>query len=251
MHNADDLFEEYKQLTAGTKFVQRGILNSEAFFVYAKTYPYLPEQVIESGRAQGQSTFLFSKIFPETRVISIEREHSHPDAHIALDKLKGISNVSCLFGDSMKIIPEIAQEDDILVIDGPKDLKALLLTIKVCRKKLPKYVFIHDAYKGSILRTYLERNKPNALYSDEPEFLENFCSLDDWKDETEQQFWSNPRSYPTEKVYGGTFACLGSDSLNFNFSDLILIYIYKARNNLVRSARKRLGANYVMRHPCE
>jgi len=251
LQNAEQLINDYKELKIGTEFVPRGILHSEAFFIYASSYPHVPEQIIESGRAQGQSTYLLSKIFRQAPILSVEQERDHPDAKIALDKLSPISNVSCLFGDSMKVIPEIIQKGDILVIDGPKDLNALLLIIAICRKKLPEYVFVHDAYKGSILRKYLQKKKLDTIYSDEPKFLQSYCSLDDWKKEEELQFWRNPKNYPAERVYGGTFACLSSDSLSFNFLDLISIYISKVLNNFKRSARKRLGTDYMMRHPCE
>ena len=247
----EKLVDDFRKVSGQISSSDRGILSSEAFFILATSYPFVPENIIESGRAQGQSTYLLGKTFPNSNIFSIEHDRSHPDSAIALEKLTGFTNVHCLFGNSMVIIPEISAHDDMLIIDGPKDMKALMLAAIVCRKHRPRYIYIHDAHKGSILRSYLEKRSFKCLYSDEARYVQKFCFLDDWRDRETLDFWSNPKNYPNEKVYGGTFACLSANSLSFNFWDLISITYAKILNNFTRSARKRLGANYVKRHPCE
>lgn len=244
------LVDDFRNVSGRVSSSARGILSSEAFFILATSYPFVPKNIIESGRAQGQSTYLLGKAFPNSNIFSIEHDRSHPDAAVALERLADFNNVHCLFGNSMVIIPEISADDDMLVIDGPKDMKALMLAAIVCRKHIPRYIYIHDAHKGSILRNYLEKRSFNCLYSDEARYVQNFCFLDDWRDKETLDFWSNPENYPNEKVYGGTFACLDASSLHFSSLEMIKISLLKLKHKLAMSFKKRLNRDYEVKHPC-
>ncbi|MBT5908693.1 MAG: hypothetical protein HOH25_02765 [Opitutae bacterium] len=246
----EKLVDDFRKVSGQISSSARGILSSEAFFILATSHPFLPENIIESGRAQGQSTYLLGKTFPNSNIFSIEHDRSHPDAAVALERLADFTNVHCLFGNSMVIIPEISAEDDMLVIDGPKDMKALMLAAIVCRKHRPRYIYIHDAHKGSILRNYLDKRRFKCLYSDEPRYLQKFCFLDDWRDKETLDFWSNPKNYPNEKVYGGTFACMDISSLHFSRVEMIKISLLKLKHNLAMSFKKRLSPDYEVKHPC-
>ena len=246
----EELVDDFRKVSGQLSSSARGILSSEAFFILATSYPFVPENIIESGRAQGQSTYLLGKTFPNSNIFSIEHDRSHPDAAVALERLADFTKVHCLFGNSMVIIPEISAKDDMLVIDGPKDMKALMLAATVCRKHKPRYIYIHDAHKGSILRNYLEKRRFKCLYSDEPRYLRKFCFLDDCRDRDTLDFWSNPENYPNEKVYGGTFACLDTSSLHFSSLEMIKILLLKLKHNLTKSFKKRLNPDYEVKHPC-
>ena len=245
------LAEDFRKTTGYIPSSDRGILPSEAFFILVTSHPFRPVKIIESGRAQGQSTFLLGKIFTDSKIISIEYDKDNPDAQIALEKLAELTNVQCLFGNSMEIIPKIFTDNDILVIDGPKDMKALMLTAIVSRRYKPRFVYIHDAYKGSILRNYLERSRFKCLYSDEPKFIQSFCFLDESKDKKDIEFWSTPQNYPNDKIYGGTFACLETSSLRFSQVEMIKIAMVKLKYNLEMSFKKRFNQGYQIKHPCE
>ena len=246
----EKLVDDFRKVSCQVTFSARGILNSEAFFILATSYPFVPENIIESGRAQGQSTYLLGKTFPNSNIFSIEHDRSHPDAAVALERLANFTNVHCLFGNSMVIIPEISAEDDILVIDGPKDMKALMLAARACRKHRLRHIYIHDAHKGSILRNYLEKRSFTRLYSDEARYIQKFCFLDDWLDRETLDFWTNPKNYPNEKVYGGTFACLDTSSLHFSSLEMIKILLLKLKHNMTKSFKKRLNPDYEVKHPC-
>ena len=60
--------------------IERGILRSEAFFVRSFIDSKAPAQLIESGRAQGQSTLLISRSLPNTSLLSFELDIHHPDS---------------------------------------------------------------------------------------------------------------------------------------------------------------------------
>jgi hypothetical protein len=242
LKSAKEHISDFENATNDWKIMPRGILRSEAFFVRA-VVGNTPEanQLLESGRAQGQSTYLFSQAFPRLQIVSVEQKHSHKDAGIALQRLAPIASVSCLFGDSRKILPEIVRSGDVVVIDGPKDLMALELGLKVMRKNKPSFVFIHDAYRGSELRKYLERKLPWAIYSDEPEFLSHYCFLDVGIEPEKIKKWSDLETQPPNENYGGTFACLQYREGFPLKSDILSVWLAKTLDRWKRSAAKRWG----------
>ena len=110
----------------------------------------------------------------------------------------------------------MALDGDVVIIDGPKDMDALLLLHKICQKRKISQAFIHDAYHGSLLRSWLEVFRKNVVYSDDSHFLTKYCHVDKQKSDKELKFWSDPKSYPAKKVYGGTFVCFDANDLNFS-----------------------------------
>lgn len=249
--NFQKYYDEFTRFTSDIDdAVPRGILKSEAFFVRALIGDIKPMQLIESGRAQGQSTLLLAKSLPHLRIISIERDYDHVDSKIALNRLNSLNNVCCLFGDSKKILPDIALEGDVVVIDGPKDMDALWLLKKISEKTRISCAFIHDAHRGSLLRMWLDRFRKNLLYSDKSDFLARYCHLDRSKSDTEIKFWSNANNYPTQKVYSGTFSFLQAKDLKFSILDSYRIFYFKMFAKYTRSLKKRLGLKYKTNHPC-
>jgi hypothetical protein len=168
------------------------------FLFYCVVRPLNPRQILESGRAQGGSTLALAHCFPEVRIVSIELEVDSPNNAIALARLAPHRNVECLFGDSRDILLRHLEHGDAVLIDGPKDFRALKLALNLLRKGKPSVVFLHDCPAGSPWRKFIDDHWPKAFFSDHPEFLRRFSYLDDFG--IAPRDWRRPR--PT------TFACL-------------------------------------------
>jgi Methyltransferase domain len=194
----DDLLPEYRKIISNIppEAGHGGIWESEMFLFYAAVKPFAPKQILESGRARGKSTLILARCFPESRIISVEYERESENAPAAETKLKGEANVDLLYGDSREILPQRLQHGDAVLIDGPKDFRALKLAIDLLRTNKPCVVFVHDFPPNSAQRKFVERNFPSAFFGDDPLFR-RFQSLDDERD---------PRANP-QRGYG-IFACL-------------------------------------------
>ncbi len=173
-----------------------GVWESEMFLFYAAVRPYAPKQILESGRARGKSTLILARCFPNARIISVEFDSRSGNAAAAEEKLKPYRNVEILYGDSREILPQRIQAGDAVLIDGPKDFRALKLALQLLRTSKPCAVFIHDFPKNTSQRRFVERNWSDAFFGDDPLF-ERFQSLDDERD---------PRENPQRRY--GVFACL-------------------------------------------
>lgn len=176
--HAERLVATYRPWAESIVRSPRGVLHSEMLFFFAIVQSLKPGQIIESGRAQGQSTLLASLCFPDTPIISIERDASHPDVAIAKERLADQKNVQCLFGDARVELPARTQEGDVVLIDGPKDFRALKLAGQLIRENKPAAVFLHDCHKGSAIRDYLDRHMPWTFFADDPTFQQRYKKLD-------------------------------------------------------------------------
>ncbi|HJT45145.1 MAG TPA: class I SAM-dependent methyltransferase [Chthoniobacterales bacterium] len=196
--NADALLSEYRNIiaTIPPEAGFGGIWESEMFLFYAAIKPFAPRQILESGRARGKSTLILARCFPQSRIISVEYERESENAPAAEAKLKHESNVELLYGDSLEILPQRLQTGDAVLIDGPKDFRALKLAFDLLRTGKPCAVFVHDFPPGSPQRRFVERNFPSAFFGDDPLFR-HFQSLDRDRD---------PRPNPLRRY--GTFVCL-------------------------------------------
>src|SRR5438094_5850361 len=126
-----------------------GIWESEMFLFYAAVKPFAPKQILESGRARGKSTLVLARCFPDARIVSVEYDRQSENAAAAEAKLKLCSNVELLYGDSREILPGRLQPGDAVLIDGPKDFRALKLALDLLCTWKPSTVFIHDFPTGS------------------------------------------------------------------------------------------------------
>ena len=197
---AERLLPEYKQIIASIppEAGFGGIWESEMFLFYATVKPFAPKQILESGRARGKSTLILARCFPEARIVSVEYERESDNAPAAEAKLKNESNAELLYGDSREILPQRLQTGDAVLIDGPKDFRALKLAADLLRTKKPCAVIVHDFPPNSPQRKFVERNFPNAFFGDDPLF-QRFQSLDAERD---------PRPNPQRRY--GIFVCLPS-----------------------------------------
>ena len=129
--NAPALIGQFEQLVERTPLEKKGIRFSEMFFLYCTVRGLKPSQIVESGRARAQSTLVLSLCFPGTAIVSVERNPHSPDVPVAEERLADRDNVNCLFGDSRLIMPRLVQPSDVVLIDGPKDLRALKLAMRL------------------------------------------------------------------------------------------------------------------------
>src|SRR5437588_3623804 len=196
--HADALLPEYREIIASMPPDAGfgGICESEMFLFDAAVKPFAPKQILESGRARGKSTLILARCFPEARIASVEYDRESENAAFAEAKLKGERNVDLLYGDSRQILPERLQAGDAVLIDGPKDFRALKLALDLLRTGKPCAVFIHDFPPNSPQRKFVERNFPSAFFGDDPLF-QRFQTLDNERD---------PRPNPQRRY--GIFVCL-------------------------------------------
>ena len=194
----NELLPEYREIiaTIPPEAGFGGIWESEMFLFYAAVKPFAPKQILESGRARGKSTLILARCFPESRIISVEYDRESGNAAAAEGKLKNEPNVDLLYGDSREILPKRLQSGDAVLIDGPKDFRALKLAIDLLRTEEPCAVFLHDFPSNSSQRKFVERNFPAAFFGDDPLF-QRFQSLDNERD---------PRPNPQRRY--GIFVCL-------------------------------------------
>ena len=196
---AELLLPEYQRIiaTISPEAGFGGIWESEMFLFYATVKPFAPKQILESGRARGKSTLILARCFPESQIVSVEYERESENAAAAEAKLRSEPNVELLFGDSREILPRRLQAGDAVLIDGPKDFRALKLALDLLKTGKPCGVFVHDFPPDSAHRKFVERNFPNAFFGDDPVFR-SFQQLDSDRD---------PRPNPQRRY--GVFVCLG------------------------------------------
>ena len=223
---ADQLLPEFRAVIDAMPAHERGpgIFISEMFFFYCVVRPMNPRTILESGRDRGGSTLLFANCFPKARIISVEFECKlRPMRRLGLKRLAPHRNVECLFGDSREVLPRLLEPGDPVLIDGPKEYRALKLAVSLLSTRKPSTIFMHDFGAGLPWRRFLEQNWPGAFFSDHPEFLRRFGSLDDIGDA--------PR--PT------TFACLPA-GLPSSYSMLLSKIVLARAASLAPSKTKEL-----------
>lgn len=237
--------EKFKKNCADIPFQAKGILNSEALLVCALAEKLGAKQIIESGRARGQSTLLFASYFkesPDFKIFSIELLNYTKDSIICKKRLKNFRNVNLLFGDTEKKAPRLVKEhksDSIIVIDGPKGLHAIKLALNLAKNDNVKAILIHDIHSNAEGRTFLEENVPNVFFSDDIDFVKQFQHLDDncWGQmknfESLKEGWAPyMRAGKKIKSYGNTFATIFNSAEQRQKSNKNLI---KLDNKLIRS----------------
>lgn len=194
----------YLERTQGLSHEPKGIRRSEMFFFYASIADLNPARIVESGRARAQSTLVLAKLFPQAAVVSLESDPSSPDVAIAAERLRGCPNVECRFGDSLLLLPPLVETGDVVLIDGPKDFRALKLAFRLLRSGKPAAVFVHDLWLGSPARGFVDRSVPSAVLSDDPEWVQRYAALDS------SRHVPPPAPNEPRRAYGATMGCFRS-----------------------------------------
>ena len=232
--SAENHLAEYLQRTANLSRELKGIRRSEMFFLYASIADSAPVRIIESGRARAQSTLVLSTLFPKGSIISVEFDAASPDVAVAAERLKGRANVECRFGDSRLLLPELLQAGDVILIDGPKDFRAVKLALRLLRTGKPAAVFVHDLWLGSPARRFVDRYLTTAFLSDHPEWVRRYARLD-----------SGSRIPPASadgvrRAYGATLGCFVPMGENYSLG-LFQCGIAQMMERMRETLRKVLG----------
>jgi len=179
---AESILPEFTEiLKQSHPYEIKGIFHSEMLMFCSIMTKYMPEQIIESGRARGQSTEIIARWSANHKINfhSIESNKSNIDCDIAEARLKGLP-VNLHYGDSFEIIPYLINNKKTLcLIDGPKGsgmwkLFSIMFPIKsVCG------IAMHDSYDGSTVRNNLENQfMGKYIISDNETFVNKFKYLD-------------------------------------------------------------------------
>ncbi len=229
---AERLLPHYLEATRELPHAKKGIRRSELFFFYALVAPLNPARIIDSGRARAQSTLVLSRLFPRTPIVSLESDPDSPDVAVAAERLRECANVECRFGDSRRMLPQLVQANDVVLIDGPKDFRALKLALRLLVDEKAGAVFVHDLWPGSPARQFLDRHLQFALLSDEPRWVERYASLDAKR--------SPPPARPgVRRAYGPTFGYLAGGLGGYRLC-LFHCRIAQARDRIEATTRKLL-----------
>lgn len=169
--------DAYLARTAKVAPAPKGIHPSQGFFIFALLAADPPRRVLESGRGQGYSTEILARCFPLARIISVERDRNSADVEIAATRLAAANNIECRFGDARVELPRLVEPGDVVLIDGPKDFRAVKLALRLLRTGKPRAIFLHDLGCGAPVRRFLEKRVASMLFSDAPEFLNRYGFL--------------------------------------------------------------------------
>jgi protein-L-isoaspartate O-methyltransferase len=171
---AEKYLDRYVENIAGVVYDLKGIRPSEGFFMFAILAADPPRRILESGRARGYSTDILSRCFPDAEIISIESQRDCADADMAAKRLAGRHNIQCRFGDARVELPRLIEPGDVVLIDGPKDFRALKLALRLLQTGRARGVFVHDLAPGIHVRRFLEKRISSTLFSDNREFLSRY-----------------------------------------------------------------------------
>jgi predicted O-methyltransferase YrrM len=163
---ARTLLPEIERLATQADYEPAGVPNSEMLFLLACLDGASFRALIESGRGRGQSTLMLSQAFPGHKITSIERNRDSPNAAYAQQRLQGRDNVELLFGDATKLLPQLVERGDVVLIDGPKGFRAVRLAIELLRSGKVAHVFVHDLTIETPERGFVARYFPEARFSD-------------------------------------------------------------------------------------
>lgn len=166
-------------------YEERGILNSEMLAVCGLCSALNVDVVIESGRARGQSTLVLGRYFAgtSTRIVSVEL-YRDADAEFAESRLAAFPNVELKYGDSLALLPRLAQEMAGLriavLLDGPKGQTAIDLA-RALMAQSPSVVaaFLHDTRRDTPQRASLESMGSRVFFTDDEVYVAEFGALDE------------------------------------------------------------------------
>ena len=182
----EEIQDEFEHIVqSSSPFEAKGIFNSELLMLCAIIKATNIELLVESGRARGQSTELIARFCANHNIEfhSVEYDRHSPDVQVAEARLKDLKDAVTLhYGNAFEIIPGLLDTNkrSTVLIDGPKGLYAIELAMKLMmnNEQLLACMF-HDVYKDAYpARKLLDKYFPDAIYSDNEEFLEKYASLD-------------------------------------------------------------------------
>ena len=221
---SENLFN-FERVVDGINYESKGIFNSEMLLFVSLVNYFNVKLIIESGRANGQSTKIIAKYFnnPEYRIISIEYAKYNPDVKNSYKKLKNFKNLKLLFGDSFKLLPNLITEESCVLIDGPKGLSALKLALDCFKNPFVKAVLIHDMHKDSQYRNIAEKVFPNHFFTDDKDYVKAFRRID-------KKNWIKLRKYRDFRSWGPYLR--GNKKFKSYSSTLMAAFNYSDSNDI-------------------
>jgi hypothetical protein len=174
----DKIFEKARNLHEQVEFYpyqSGGILNSELLLFLAFAEINNCERIVESGRRNGYSTkFIDMNMLVGTKFVSVE--------------ISPIKEVDKNLSSRVELVTSDFNHYDAgdcsntaLLLDGPKGVPAC----RILKSLSPKVGAIHDMHKyhcdGSINKNRVEAEKmfPNAVFSDDAEWIHEYGILDE------------------------------------------------------------------------
>lgn len=134
------------QALAQEPYEHRGILHSEiAFMLYLVRRLGIAE-IVESGRARAQSTYMLAKYLPDVAIHSIEARGGS-DTEYGVERVHDIPNVFLYDGDGAELVPELVRKFNkptAILCDGPKGAAAVSILERCFHYSHVKVGFIHD-----------------------------------------------------------------------------------------------------------
>lgn len=171
-NNIIDICNKYVDRLELPPYEDRGVFNSEMLLACSIMAELDLKAIVESGRANGHSTEIIARFFPNKKFYSIDTSNK------VTKDFSRYNNLELVTGDSTQIIGDYIKEDCAVFIDGPKGEKALKLAkILLCNETV-KVIFIHDLYSPSPERKVAEKAFENIIFSDDEKFVSKFSYLD-------------------------------------------------------------------------
>ena len=185
-----DNLTSFKNVIKRISHESHGILNSEMLLFISLVRYFRIKLIIESGRGRGQSTKIIAESFksPQCKIFSIDYDKYSPNVKVSFERLKDFRNLKLIFGNSFDIIPQLITENCCILIDGPKGVDSIRLTVEMLKNPLVKAVCIHDLHKDSPFRKSAEKIFTNYFFTDDNEYIDKFRHLD-------KEFPSNKKKY--------------------------------------------------------
>lgn len=167
-----------------------GVLLSELLLFLSCCEVMGVRHIVESGRKYGYSTSIFCEWASrrDAKVASVEWTPIRSVDEAIRDKYGW--HISLLCGDGHKLISKLVTEKSALLMDGPKGYEA----VEMIAELKPLFGAVHDIPKfssgdtPSVYRRDIEELFPNALWSDDDAWLEEFAEMD-------RPYWSYGNNY--------------------------------------------------------
>jgi precorrin-6B methylase 2 len=146
----DDDVEEFLRLM-GNKlpYKPKAIFPSEMFLFYklAKDFD-ANDHIFESGVGYGGSTSYLARLFPRTKITSIDADRYGQLEQLQIKFKRNAPNVVLLKGNSARVLPSLIRLSGArriaVLIDGPKARAALRLVKRLLRNRHVEFVAVHD-----------------------------------------------------------------------------------------------------------
>lgn len=158
-------------------YEHRGILHSEVAFMIYLCRKLGIQQIIESGRARAQSTYMLAKYLPDVEIHSVEMRGG-ADSEFGAERVRGFTNVRLYGDDGAALVPNLVwwyPKPTAILCDGPKGAAAVDIVKRCFEYPHVKVGFIHDMRRldhggPSPHRAIAIERLPNHKFTDDPAY---------------------------------------------------------------------------------